>query len=197
MRPVRSWAWFGAGGLDVFDGGSESGEKLGRLGSRELLDYVPRYGEYGPVVDFEYVGPGVEDVCLWAAGVGGAELGEWPDAVHPDEALVEDHGVGDDCACHAIGLDDLGHAEQFGDARNDLGPGLGELVEDRGCAVDAFFEGVGGFVDGTLGYGDEANEVGEVFDGAVEPAGFGEPCVVGVEYTVGEPGSLETASSMW
>ena len=45
------------------------------------------------------------------------------DAVHPGDTLVEDHGVGDDRACHAVGLDDVGHAEQSGDAGDDV-PGL-------------------------------------------------------------------------
>ena len=90
--------------------------------------------------------------------------------MHPDESLVEDHGVGDDCAGHAVGLDNLGHAEQSGDAGDHAGPGLGELFENVGGPVDALLESIGGFVDGALGDGDEANEVGEVFDGSVEPA---------------------------
>ena len=142
----------------------------------------------GPVVDFEDFGPGVEDVCLGAAGLGGAELREGLDAVHTDESLVEDHGVGDDRAGHAVGLDDIGHAEQPGDAGDYARPGLGELFENVGGAVDAFFEGVGGLLDGALGYRDEANEVGEVFDCSVEPAGLGEACLVGIEYAVGESG---------
>ena len=77
--------------------------------------------------------------------------------MHPDHTLVEDHGVGDDCAGHAVGLNDLGHAETFCDTRNDLRPGLGELVEYRGGAVDALFQCVRGFVHRALRDGDEAN----------------------------------------
>ena len=73
------------------------------------------------------------------------------DAVHPDESLVEDHGVGDDCAGHAVGLDDIGHAEQSGDAGDHAGPGLGELFENVGGPVDALLESIGGFVDGASG----------------------------------------------
>ena len=109
--------------------------------------------------------------------------------MHPGNTLVEDHGVGDDRACHAVGLDDVGHAEQSGDAGDDARPRLGEVLEYRGGAVYALLEGVGGFVDGVLGYGDEANEVGEVFDGAVEPTGIGEASPVGVVDAVGELGA--------
>ena len=158
-RPVRSCAWF-APVASTFSTVVRSPVSIcDASAAGKLLDDVARDGEDGPVVDLEDFGPGVEDVCLGAAGLGGAELGEGFDAVHPDETLVEDHGVGDDRAGHAVGLDDIGHAEQPGDAGDHAGPGLGELFENVGGAVDALLEGIGGFVDGALGYGDETNEV--------------------------------------
>ena len=39
----------------------------------------------------------------------------------PTSTLVEYHRIGDDRARHAVGLDDLGHAEQACDAGHDVG----------------------------------------------------------------------------
>ncbi len=87
---------------------------------------------------------------------------------------MEDHGVGDDGAGHAAGLRDVVHSQQSGYGCRDAGAGFVNSPQDVGSVLNALIEERGGLVDGVLGNGNEAGEVGEVGDGAVEPAGLGE-----------------------
>ena len=94
--------------------------------------------------------------------------------MHSGDALVEDHGVGDDGAGHAAGLGHVVHAQQGGNLGGDGGAEGVHFLEDVGGVVDTLLKEVGSTVNGVLGHGDEADKVGQVGDGAVEPAGLGE-----------------------
>ena len=70
-----------------------------------------------------------------------------------DKPFVEYHGVGDDGAGHAVGLQNPGHSQQPRYTGYDVGLGLCELFEDGGGAVYALFERVSRLVHRALGYG--------------------------------------------
>ena len=93
--------------------------------------------------------------------------------MHTGDLIVEYQGVGDDGAGHAAGLEHVGHSQQSGYFIRDAGAGLVYFVKELGRAVDALLQRGRCPVDGVLRDGDEAHHVGQVFDGAVEPAGIG------------------------
>ena len=109
--------------------------------------------------------------------------------VHPGDAVVENHGVGDDGTGHAAGLGHVVHAQQPGDGRIDSGVQAVHLLQDVGGIVNALLEIGSGLVNGVLGYGDEADKVGQVGHRAVEPAGLREadgPASLGGEDAVAQ-----------
>ena len=73
----------------------------------------------------------------------------------------------------------------------DGGAGLVHLVQELRGAVDALLERVGRPVDGALRDGHQAHHVGQVLDGAVQPAGLREAAPVLREDAVGEAGRRE------
>ena len=122
--------------------------------------------------------PRGEDVRLGAARGFAAEYRERLDCDLSGEALVEYHRVGDDGACHSVGLGGVGHAEQGRDAGDCVGAGSAERLQYLRGALDAAFECASGGFDDALGDGYETNEVGKFLHAAREPAGFGESLAV-------------------
>ena len=95
--------------------------------------------------------------------------------MHAGNPLVKDHCVGDDGTGHAAGLGNVGHAEQAGYGHGDAGAGRVQFVEDLRGRVDTLLQGGGGLIHGTLRDRYQADEVGQIPDGAIEPPRLGEP----------------------
>ena len=94
--------------------------------------------------------------------------------MHPGDALVEHESVGEDGAGHAPSLFHVGHAQQPRYVHRDGGAGLAELAQQLRCSVDACLKRGGRRVYGALRDGYQANHVGDVLDGALQPAGLRE-----------------------
>ena len=111
--------------------------------------------------------------------------------MHPGDVFVEDQGVGDDGAGHAAGLGYVDHSQASGYFISDARSQLRDFVQVLCCPFDAFFQSGGGAIDSPLGNRYEAHHVNQIFDRALQPAGFGEALdVVGIlgEDAVGEAG---------
>ena len=113
--------------------------------------------------------------------------------VHAGDAVVEGHGVDDDGAGHAARLWQVAHAEQPGDFRADARSQIGHRVQFPGDVFDSLFQRMRGLVHGPLRHGCQANEVGEIVNRAVQPAGIREPArrllaVAFREDAIGKPG---------
>ena len=104
------------------------------------------------------------------------------------DALVEDQGVGGDGAGHVAGLGNIGHSQEAGDLPGGSWGLVFEFVQDDRGPFDAVLQGVGGEVHFLPGNGDQPDRVGQVGNGAFEPARFGEAAAVLVEDAVGEAG---------
>ena len=82
--------------------------------------------------------------------------------VHPRDALVEDHSVGDDGAGHAAGLGNIAHSQQPGDDRGNVGAQLGHLIQLVGSLTDALLKRVSRLLHGFLGDGYQTGKVSQV-----------------------------------
>ena len=108
--------------------------------------------------------------------------------MHTGDALVENQGVGDDGAGHAAGLRNVSHPQQPGNGGRNVGTLRRHLLQYVCRPVNTAFQGRRRFVHGALGHGNQANQVGQVGNPALQPTRFRETGAVFVEDTMGQPG---------
>ena len=118
-----------AGCVDSLGGLPQSPQESGGGVAGYLLQDVLGDGEYGPVVDFQNFGPRRQCFILRVGYAGAADQEQGFYAiVHPRDALVKDHSVGDDGAGHPAGLRNVAHPKQPGDGGGDVGPQFRHVV---------------------------------------------------------------------
>ena len=186
-----------AGGVHLLGGFAQFGEDAAGFASGELLQDVPGDGEYGPVVDAQDVRPGCQGFRLRVGDAGAADQSQvFHLRVHSGDALVKDQGVGDDGAGHAPGLRHVGHPQQPGNGRGDVGTQRDHFVEDHRRPLDALLQGGRGGVHRLLRHGHQADQVGQVGNGTFQPAGFGKPAAVLIQHGVGKTGGCQRVAQV-
>ena len=157
MRVVDSGGLYFLGSLQQLsqdDGGNVSGK---------LLQDVFGDSKDRPVVDLQNIFPGCQRLTLGICYVGAAyQMQGFHLLVHPRDALVEDHGVGDDGAGHAAGLGNIAHSQQPGNDRGNVRAQLGHLIQLVGSLTDALLKRVSRLLHCLLWDGDQTGEVGQV-----------------------------------
>ena len=166
----------GAACSDALRGFAQDLQEAGRGVRRQLFHDVAGNREHGPIVDVQNAPPRIGHGPLRVGdGRAAHPMQRFDGGVPAGQSLVIQHGVGDDGARHAAGLDVVGHAEQAGDVQRDAGPRRRHVVEQGDPAVNTFFQRLRRRGDGTLRHGDEADQVGQIGHGAGEPACGGKP----------------------
>ncbi len=153
----------------------QSPQNRGCVARVQLLQDVLGNGEDGPVVDLQDVVPGRQHLALGVGRAVAAHRRQGLDLLmHPGDVLVEDQGVGDDGAGHPPRLRHVDHSQNAGYRRSDAWPQLLHFVQELRGPFDTLLQRGGGLVYGALRDGHHADHVGQVLDGALQPAGLRE-----------------------